>query len=60
MALSISRKSVFSSLSPEDQAKLAALRADINSAIERGGSFTDEEVAEYIEQIHSDAEREKQ
>jgi hypothetical protein len=47
------------SLSPEDQAKLAALRQDINSAIERGGSFTDEEVAEYLEQIHSDAEGEK-
>ena len=51
---------ILRSLSPEDQAKLAALRADINGAIERGGSFTDEEVAEYIEQIHSDAEREKQ
>jgi signal recognition particle GTPase len=50
---------ILRSLSPEDQAKLAALRADINSAIERGGSFTDEEVAEYIEQIHSDAERGK-
>jgi signal recognition particle GTPase len=50
---------ILRSLSPEDQAKLAALREDINSAIERGGSFTDEEVAEYIEQIHSDAEREK-
>lgn len=50
---------ILRSLSPEDQAKLAALREDINSAIERGGSYTDEEVAEYIEQIHSDAEREK-
>jgi signal recognition particle GTPase len=50
---------ILRSLSPEDQAKLAALREDINSAIERGGSYTDEEVAEYIEQMHSDAEREK-
>jgi hypothetical protein len=50
---------ILRSLSPEDQAKLAALRADIDRAYELGGSFTDEEVAEYIEQIHSDAEREK-
>ena len=50
---------ILRSLSPEDRAKLAALREDINSAIERGGSYTDEEIAEYIEQIHSDAEREK-
>jgi len=50
---------ILRSLSPEDQAKLAALRADINSAIARGGSYTDEEIAEYIEQLHSDAEREK-
>ncbi len=39
---------ILRSLSPEDQAKLAALRADIDRAYERGGSFTDEEVeAEY-------------
>jgi hypothetical protein len=50
---------ILRSLSPEDQAKLAALRADINSAIGRGGSYTDEEIAEYIEQVHSDSEREK-
>jgi len=50
---------ILRSLTPEEQAKLAALREDINSAIERGGSYTEEEVAEYIEQIHSDAEREK-
>jgi hypothetical protein len=50
---------ILRSLSPEDQAKLAALRADIDRAYEQGGSYTDEEIAEYIEQIHSDAEREK-
>ena len=50
---------ILRSLSPEDKAKLAALRADIDRAYEQGGSFTDEEVAEYIEQLHSDAEREK-
>jgi len=47
------------SLTPEEQAKLAALRKDINDAIERGGSYTDEEIAEYIEQVHSEAERKK-
>jgi hypothetical protein len=46
-------------LTPEEQAKLAALRAEINRAIEQGGSYTDEEVAEYIEQIHSDAEQQR-
>ena len=50
---------ILRSLSPEDQAKLEALRADINRAYEEGGSYTDEEIAEYIEQIHSDAERQK-
>ena len=29
---------------PEERAKLAALRETINRSIERGGSFTDEEV----------------
>jgi antitoxin ParD1/3/4 len=32
-------------LSPEDEAKLAALRETINRSIERGGSFTDEDIA---------------
>jgi hypothetical protein len=50
---------ILRSLSPEDQAKLSVLRADIDRAYEQGGSYTDEEVAEHIEQIHSDAEREK-
>ena len=31
-------------LTPEEEAKLAALRATINRAIERGGSYTDEDV----------------
>jgi uncharacterized protein YbjT (DUF2867 family) len=35
-------------LTAEDEAKLADLRETINSSIERGGSYTDEEVAEYI------------
>ena len=50
---------ILRTLSPEDQAKLAALREEINRAYEEGGSYTDEEIAEYIEQIHSDAERQK-
>jgi hypothetical protein len=32
------------SFTPEEEAKLAALRATINRSIERGGSYTDEEV----------------
>ena len=40
---------ILRSLSPEDQAKLAALRADIDRAYELGGSFTDEEVEASIE-----------
>ena len=40
---------ILRSLSPEDQAKLAALRADIDRAYEQGGSYTDEEVAASIE-----------
>ena len=45
-------------LSPEEEAKLADLRATINRSIERGGSYTDEEVAAYIEQVHAKVERE--
>jgi len=44
-------------LTSEEQAKLADLREEINRAYEQGGSYTDEDIAEYIEQIHSDAER---
>jgi phytoene dehydrogenase-like protein len=40
---------ILRSLSPEDQAKLAALREEINRAYEEGGSYTDEEVAASIE-----------
>jgi hypothetical protein len=32
------------SFTPEEEAKLAALRATIDRSIERGGSYTDEEV----------------
>jgi signal recognition particle GTPase len=48
---------ILRSLTPEERAKLAALREEINQAIEQGGSYTDEEVAAHIEQIHADAER---
>lgn len=43
----------------DDQAKLAALREDINSAIERGGSYTDEEVEASIEATLDDWERKR-
>jgi hypothetical protein len=46
-------------LTAEDEAKLADLRDTINRSIERGGSFTDEEVAAYIERAHAEAEREE-
>ena len=46
------------SFTPEEEAKLAALRETINRSIERGGSYTDEEVGAYLEQIHAQAERE--
>jgi hypothetical protein len=44
-------------LSAEEEAKLADLRETINRSIERGGSYTDEEVAAYIGRVHSRAER---
>jgi hypothetical protein len=50
---------ILRSLSPDDQAKLAALREDINSAIERGGSYTDEEVEASIEATLDDWERKR-
>jgi DNA-binding IclR family transcriptional regulator len=43
-------------LTSDEQAKLPALREEINRAIEEGGSYTDEEIAAYIEQVHADAE----
>jgi hypothetical protein len=46
-------------LTSEQQAILADLREEINRAYEQGGSYTDEEVGEYIEQIHWGAERQK-
>ena len=45
-------------LTPEEEAKLADLRDTINRSIERGGSYTDDEVAAYLEQVHAKAERE--
>ena len=44
-------------LTAEEEAKLADLRETINRSIERGGSYTDEEVAAYIERVHARAER---
>jgi hypothetical protein len=44
-------------LTPGEEAKLADLRETINRSIERGGSYTDEEVAAYIERVHARAER---
>ncbi len=41
----------------EREAKLAALRETINASIERGGSFTDDEVADAIEARLSETER---
>jgi signal recognition particle GTPase len=35
---------ILRSLTPEEQAKLITLREETNQAIERGGSYTDEEV----------------
>jgi hypothetical protein len=48
---------ILQSLTPEQQSKLDALRETINRSIEEGGTYTDEEVAAYIEQVHADAER---
>ena len=45
-------------LTPEEEAKLAALRETIERSIAGGGSYTDEEVAGYIEQVHARAEQE--
>lgn len=50
------RVRILESLTPEDRAKLEALRETINRSIEEGGSYTDEEVEAYIEQVHTDAE----
>jgi signal recognition particle GTPase len=48
---------VLQSLTPEERAKLETLRETIDRSIEQGGSYTDHEVAAYIEQVHVDAER---
>jgi signal recognition particle GTPase len=48
---------VLQSLTPEERAKLETLRETIDRSIEQGGSYTDQEVAAYIEQVHVDAER---
>ncbi len=46
------------SLSAEERAKLARLRETIARSIDRGGSYSDEEVAADIKRAHSKAERE--
>jgi signal recognition particle GTPase len=40
---------ILQSLTPEERAKLDALRETINRSIEEGGSYTDEEVEASIE-----------
>ncbi len=50
---------ILRSLSPEDQAKLAALRADIDRAYEQGGSYTDEEVEASIKETLDDWEQKR-
>ena len=47
---------ILQSLTPEERVKLEALRETINRSIEEGGSYSDEEVAAHIEQVHADAE----
>jgi signal recognition particle GTPase len=47
---------ILQSLTPEERVKLAALRETVNRSIEEGGSYTDEEVAAFIEEVHADAE----
>jgi hypothetical protein len=46
-------------LTPEDEAKLAALRETINRSIDQGGSYTDEEVGAYLDALHAKAESER-
>jgi len=50
---------ILQSLTPEDRTKLEALRETVNRSIEQGGSYSDEEVAAYVEQVHADAERKR-
>jgi signal recognition particle GTPase len=49
---------VLQSLTPEDRARLEALRETITRSIEQGGSYTDEEVAAYIDELNAEAGRE--
>ena len=50
---------ILRSLSPEDQAKLAALRADINRAIERAAASPMRKSPPIYRAAPADAEREK-
>jgi hypothetical protein len=45
-------------MSKQLEIKLATLRETINRSVERGGSYTDEEVAAYIERLHARVEQE--
>jgi hypothetical protein len=47
---------VLDNLPPGERDKLVALRNTINDSIEQGGSYTDEDIATYLEQVHADAE----
>jgi hypothetical protein len=57
-AIEEQRVGVPAPVTPEDEAKLAALRETIEQSIQGGGSYTDEEVAAYIERMHVHSERE--
>jgi signal recognition particle GTPase len=41
---------ILQSLTPEERAELESLRETIDRSIEQGGSYTDQEVAAYMEQ----------
>ena len=41
---------ILQSLTPEERAELELLRETIDRSIEQGGSYTDQEVAAYMEQ----------
>ena len=55
----IEKKHVRREFTPEEEAKLAALRDTINRSIELGGSFTDEEVESLSRQRRCTRDRER-
>jgi signal recognition particle GTPase len=48
---------VLASLTPEERTKLAMLRETIDRSIAQGGSYTDDDIAAFIEQVHAEAEQ---